>query len=58
MSPTSRILHGFFSASLFACLIGHLYFALFIKKNWPEAKSMVTGRMPLQEYLTSHLPPE
>jgi cytochrome b subunit of formate dehydrogenase len=54
----TRILHGFFSASLFACLIGHLYFALFIKKNWPEAKSMVTGRMPLQEYLISHLPLE
>jgi cytochrome b subunit of formate dehydrogenase len=51
---SSRILHGFFSATLIASLIGHFYFALFIKKNWPEAKSMVTGRIPLQEYLTSH----
>jgi cytochrome b subunit of formate dehydrogenase len=51
---SSRILHGFFSATLIASLIGHFYFALFIKKNWPEAKSMVTGRISLQEYLTSH----
>jgi formate dehydrogenase gamma subunit len=54
----TRILHGFFSATLFASLIGHIYFALFIKKNWPEARSMVTGRMPLREYLTSHSPLE
>jgi formate dehydrogenase gamma subunit len=54
----TRILHVFFSATLFASLIGHIYFALFIKKNWPEAKSMVTGRMPLREYLTSHSLPE
>jgi len=52
----TRILHGLFSATLFASLIGHIYFALFIKKNWPEAKSMITGRMPLQEYLHSHSP--
>ena len=54
----ARILHGFFSATLFASLIGHIYFALFIKKNWPEAKSMVTGRMSLREYLQSHSPQE
>jgi len=50
----SRILHGLFSATLMASLIGHFYFALFIKKNWPEAKSMVTGRIPAREYLESH----
>ena len=50
----TRILHGFFSATLIASLIGHFYFALFIKKNWPETKSIVTGRISLQEYLTSH----
>lgn len=54
----ARILHGLFSATLFASLIGHIYFALFIEKNWPEAKSMVTGRMSLQEYLDSHSFPE
>jgi cytochrome b subunit of formate dehydrogenase len=54
----SRILHGFFSATLIASLIGHLYFALFIKKNWPETKSMVTGRMSLRDYLESHSPLE
>ncbi len=53
-----RVIHGFFSATLIASLIGHLYFALFIKKNWPETKSMITGRMSLREYLTSHSPPE
>jgi formate dehydrogenase subunit gamma len=53
----SRVIHGFFSATLIASLIGHLYFALFIKKNWPESKSMFTGRMSLREYLESHTPP-
>lgn len=54
----NRILHGFFSATLLASLIGHVYFALFIKKNWPEAKSMITGRMSLRDYLESHSPME
>ncbi len=54
----SRVIHGFFSATLIASLIGHLYFALLIKKNWPEAKSMITGRMSLREYLESHSLPE
>ncbi len=52
----SRILHGFFSAALIACLIIHFYFALFIQKNWPEAKSMITGRIPTDDYLSSHSP--
>ncbi|MGA2331685.1 MAG: cytochrome b/b6 domain-containing protein [Thermodesulfobacteriota bacterium] len=54
----SRVIHGFFSATLIASLIGHLYFALLIKKNWPETKSMFTGRMSLREYLESHSPLE
>jgi formate dehydrogenase gamma subunit len=54
----NRILHGFLSATLLASLIGHLYFALLIKKNWPEAKSMITGRISSQEYLESHSDPE
>jgi len=52
----NRLLHDFFSATLMASLIGHVYFALFIKKNWPEAKSMFTGRISLREYLSSHFP--
>lgn len=40
-----RLLHGFFSATLIAGLIGHIYFALFIKKNWGETRSMITGRV-------------
>jgi len=54
----SRVIHGFFSATLIASLIGHLYFALFIRKNWPEARSMVTGRLTLRESLESHSPVE
>jgi len=50
----NRLLHGFFSATLIASLIGHIYFALFIKKNWGETKSMITGRVLLHEYLRSH----
>lgn len=52
----NRVIHGFFSATLIASLIGHLYFALFIKTNWPVAKSMVTGRMSLRESLESSAP--
>jgi cytochrome b subunit of formate dehydrogenase len=50
----SRLLHGFFSATLMASLIGHIYFALLIKKNWAETKSMLSGRISLREYLNSH----
>jgi cytochrome b subunit of formate dehydrogenase len=50
----NRIFHGFFSATLAASLIGHFYFALLIKKNWMETKSMITGRVPAREYLESH----
>jgi cytochrome b subunit of formate dehydrogenase len=41
----NRLFHGFFSATLAASLIGHFYFALLIKKNWVETKSMITGRI-------------
>lgn len=50
----NRLFHGFFSATLAASLIGHFYFALMIKKNWGETKSMITGRVPLRGYLDSH----
>ena len=50
----NRLFHGFFSATLGASLIVHIYFALLIKKNWVETKSMITGRVPLREYLDSH----
>lgn len=50
----NRILHAFFSASLFSFLIGHIYFALFIKKNWPAAKSIITGKIKLCDYLEEH----
>ena len=53
-----RLLHGLFAATLIASLMGHIYFALFIKKNWTETQSMVTGRIPAREYFQTHLPPE
>ena len=50
----SRLLHGFFTATLIASLFAHIYFAVLIKKNWKEAKSMFTGRIPTHEYLRCH----
>ncbi len=50
----NRILHLFFSASLLSFLIGHIYFALFIMRNWPEAKSIITGQIKLRDYLETH----
>ena len=50
----NRLLHGFFSATLIASLFAHIYFAVLIKKNWKEAKSMFTGRIPFHEYLRCH----
>jgi hypothetical protein len=43
----SRILHGFFSATLIASIIGHFYFALFTKKL---AGGQIHGHRP-------HFPP-
>ena len=39
----NRILHGFFTATLIALLLAHVYFALFIRENWPRTRSMITG---------------
>jgi len=50
----NRLLHGFFSATLIASLFAHIYFAVLIKKNWKEAKSMFTGCIPSHEYLRCH----
>ena len=50
----NRLLHGFFTATLIASLFAHIYFAVLIKKNWKEAKSMFTGRVPSREYLRCH----
>jgi cytochrome b subunit of formate dehydrogenase len=50
----NRLLHGFFTATLIASLFAHIYFAVLIKKNWKEARSMFTGRVPSHEYLRSH----
>ncbi|NIO06415.1 MAG: hypothetical protein GTO13_23230 [Proteobacteria bacterium] len=50
----NRILHDFFTASLAAMIIGHVYFAVLIKKNWPDLKAMFTGKIPLEEYAKYH----
>jgi cytochrome b subunit of formate dehydrogenase len=54
----NRLFHGFLAATLAASLIVHFYFALMIKKNWVETKSMITGRVPAREYLETHSPLE
>jgi len=50
----NRILHDFFTASLAALIIGHMYFAVMIKKNWPDLKAMLTGTISLDEYTRYH----
>jgi formate dehydrogenase subunit gamma len=50
----NRILHDLFTASLASLVIGHFYFAVFIKKNWAELKAMFTGTIPLEEYKRYH----
>ncbi len=50
----NRILHDFLTASLGGLIIGHVYFAVFIKKNWPDLKAMFTGKIPLEEYEKYH----
>jgi len=42
------------TVSLAAMIIGHVYFAVFIKKNWPDLKAMFTGTIPLEEYMRYH----
>jgi formate dehydrogenase subunit gamma len=49
-----RTLHGFFAGAFLALLIGHLYFAVMIKKNWIMTKSMFTGRVDYDYYVRSH----
>jgi cytochrome b subunit of formate dehydrogenase len=39
----NRILHGFFTATLMALILAHIYFALGVRENWARTKSMVTG---------------
>jgi formate dehydrogenase subunit gamma len=49
-----RILHDFFAAALLALIIGHVYFALFIKKNWSVSKSIITGKIDYAPYIKYH----
>ena len=47
-------LHDFLTATLVVLIIGHVYFAVFIKKNWPDLRAMFTGKIPLEEYEKYH----
>jgi len=49
-----RTLHDFFTATLIALLIGHVYFGIGIRKNWATARSMLTGKLPYEEYAKYH----
>jgi len=49
-----RTLHDFFTATLMALIIGHVYFGIGIKKNWIISKSMLTGTLPYEEYARYH----
>lgn len=50
----NRTLHALFTATLIALIIGHVYFGLILKKNWPESKSILIGTIPMDHYLKYH----
>lgn len=50
-----RLLHGLLSSLLIALTMGHLYFAVMIRKNWAISKAMLTGRIELSHYLIEHM---
>ncbi|MDG7007084.1 MAG: cytochrome b/b6 domain-containing protein [Nitrososphaerota archaeon] len=45
-----RILHDTFAFLFVGLIIGHIYFAA-LPVNWPVLRSMVTGRLPKDDYL-------
>ncbi len=49
-----RTLHDFFTATLMAMVIAHVYFGILIKKNWVISRSMLTGTLPYDEYARYH----
>jgi formate dehydrogenase subunit gamma len=49
-----RILHGFLASALMALIIGHVYFAVVVKKNWIISKTMITGKIDYDYYVTFH----
>lgn len=54
-----RVLHQVFTFALIALLLGHLYFALLVPKNWIFLRSIVTGGVDRDKYAIRHeLPAE
>ncbi len=49
-----RTLHDFFAAAFMALVIGHVYFAIVIKKNWVISKTMLTGKIDYDYYIRFH----
>lgn len=50
----SRTIHDFFAASFMALIIGHVYFAIVIKKNWVISQTMLTGKIDYDYYARFH----
>jgi cytochrome b subunit of formate dehydrogenase len=46
-----RTLHDFFTSSLIALIIGHVYFAVALKQNRVISKTMLTGTIDYDEYV-------
>ncbi|MFB6196777.1 MAG: cytochrome b/b6 domain-containing protein [Halobacteriaceae archaeon] len=51
----SFVLHDLFAVSIFALIIGHVYFAL-RPNEWPITQSMITGRVPVEHYAEKYSP--
>lgn len=49
-----RTLHDFFAGAFMALLIGHVYFAVVIKKNWIISRTMLTGKIDYEYYTRYH----
>lgn len=49
----NRILHALLTATLIPLILAHMYFALFVRENWAETSSMITGKVPREAYSSS-----
>ena len=54
----ARVLHQLFTFGLLVLILGHVYFAVLVPKNWPLLKSIFVGRVRLASYAKEHeVPP-
>lgn len=54
----ARVLHVFFTFALIVLILGHVYFAMLVPKNWPLLKSIFVGRVRLASYAKDHQVPQ